>query len=214
METEAPKEGLLRGSGLGSQNARRLAQQAHAPPHPPRPQARGKAPPPGEREEGSCTARVSAAPRKSPDKGKPRPPPARQAPCRPRWVPTRRAQFPVQGRANPKGAILPPPATRLSGKGHSGPHLPAGSCWLQRAACLALQPKAARVPPMSPLARPCRAQEHSSLTLGTFRVSKGIQSRSETKLLDKLQVPSLSSFPCTLGFGPFSHQDISARRPE
>lgn len=211
LETEAPKEELLRGSGRWSQDASRWAQQAHAPRAP---RTEGK-PRPREGERKGA-ALCESPPRRSNPLTKESPAlllPVRP-PARPRWVPTRWAQFPVQGRANPEGAPPPPPATRLSGKGHSGPHLPAGSCRLQRTACLALQPKAVRVPPMSPLARPCRAQEHSSLKAGTFRVSEGIQSRSETKLLDKLQVPSLSPYSCTLGFGPFSHQDISAHKPE
>lgn len=89
------------------------APAARIKPAPPTPRAPGKATPPRRREEGSGTARVSAARRKSPDKGKPRPPPTGPAPCRPRGVPTRPARSPAQGRVNPEGLPPPPPASRF-----------------------------------------------------------------------------------------------------
>lgn len=112
--------------------------------------------------------RPGAAPRKSPDKGEPRPPPAGPAPCGRRRVPARPAPSPAQGRVNarllhPAGAVWQGPL----GAPSAGRVAPAAV-----GACLTLPPKAVRVPPMSPLAQPCWAQQHSSLKPRTSRRPK------------------------------------------
>lgn len=124
----------------------------------------------GERR-GAVPARGPAAPRKSPDKGKPRPPP----PARPPAAPA--ASRPAGLRAQPKGGRTQRGAPRLP-HGRPGPlcRRGRGGCGGPRAWCSAPAPppKAAPVPPMSPLARPRRAQEHASLKRGTFPGSEGV----------------------------------------
>lgn len=87
----------VRGQGVRAPAAR-LTKPTPTAPQGPR---ESPAPQEGERR-GAVPARGSAAPRKSPDKGKPRPPPSGPTPCRPRRVRTRRAPSPAQGRANPE----------------------------------------------------------------------------------------------------------------
>lgn len=166
LEDEEAKEGLLRGSGRRSQApAARLTG-----PRPPRPLGRRENPASREGEgRGAAPARVSAAPRKSPDKGKPRPPPAGPAPATPAApAASRPTGLLAQGRANPEGAPPPPPSQPVQARATRGPICPQGS----DAACIASGSSSAAkgvslVPPMSPLAPPCRAQEHSSLKPGT-----------------------------------------------
>ena len=135
LEAEAAGAGLPRGSGPGSPGASHSAHQAHAhrapgPEGEPRPpeRARGGGRHPREARRSSANPLTKESPALHP---------LARPPCHPRRVRTRRAPSPAQGRANLEGTPrLPQPAG--SGRGHSGPHLPAGSCRLRRAARIAL----------------------------------------------------------------------------
>lgn len=137
LEAEEPKEGLFRGSGRGSPSASLSAHQAQ--PTPSAPQGGRKSPAPKRERGGDRTTRESPPYRANPltkespalfPQARPPPPPRRPAAAHP--AP---ARSPAQGRANPEGhPRLPQPAG--FGKGHEGPHLPAGP---RRVPCYRLQ---------------------------------------------------------------------------
>lgn len=133
LEAEAPKEGLRRGSGRGSQGANSRAPRAHA--HRAPGQREGPAPERARRGSGTARAglrRANPLTKESPALLPLARPPGAPSASRPAGLPTQ-----PKGERTQKGRPrLPQPAG--SGKGHSGPHLSAGSRWLRRAACIAL----------------------------------------------------------------------------
>lgn len=120
--TRAEEEGAAeriggRGGGGGASARFRAWEPRRQPlgspsPRPPRPRARGRAPPPREGERrGAAPARGSAEQRKSPDKGKPRPPPAGPTPLPPPPRPDPPGSQPSPRASEPRRDAPPPPAS-------------------------------------------------------------------------------------------------------